>query len=302
LSLSRREFLAFGAGAVGVGLAGRVLAQKTPTTNSTFEGGDVLARLLKTANQETWHALPIGDLVGVTGLALIGTPYVGGTLETSDDTEACFVSLTRLDCVTFYEACLGFARVVKKSKGRLTPKSARPKLLKEIESMRYRGGHADGYLSRLHYTSDYFFDNDRRKIMRLITKYLPGAVATDKPLDFMSTHPNSYRQLKAHPEWVPRLAELEKQWTARKPMYIPNEVIPMVESLLETGDLIGIATSAHGLDTSHTGICLRDREGALRILHASSAHKQVELGPRLADYLGSVKKDIGIMVARPLEP
>jgi hypothetical protein len=260
-------------------------------------GEDVFARLVRLSKEVSWAPLPIGALVGEVGMALVGIPYVGGTLEVDDDHETCVVNLAGLDCVTFYEAALGFARMVRLGV-RLTP----ARLVAEVEKMRYRGGHADGYLSRLHYTSDWLYDNDRRGIVKLASPLLPGAIPLDKELNFMSSHSTAYRQLKAHPEWVKKLAAMEHVWSMRKTMYVPNDVVPMVESLLETGDILGIATSAPGLDTSHTGLCYRDGEGALRILHASSAHKKVELGPRLSEYLTSVKKDIGILVARPLEP
>ncbi len=295
---SRRAVLRFAALALAGCFARPLLALNPP---SRFEGDDVLGRLLRLAHKEKWRSLPIGDLVGAVGLNLVGTPYVAGTLDTDAEAEACFVSLTGLDCVTFYEACLGFARMLKRLSPHPSVAIARRQLMAEVQTMRYRGGKVDGYLSRLHYASDWFFDNDRRKIVRLITKYLPGAVAMDKPLNFMSTHPASYAQLKAHPDLVLKLAAMEVAWSARKPQYVPNVVVPMVESLLETGDLIGIATSAAGLDTSHTGICYRDETGALRMLHASSAHHKVELGPRLSDFLVSAKNDIGIFVARPSE-
>lgn len=261
----------------------------------------MLARLLKLAKTYDWRSLPIGRLVGEIGLALVGTPYVANTLDTSDDVETCVVSLTRLDCVTFYEACLGLARSLKLHTVRSVDQ-AQQAILAQVRLMRYRGGRQDGYLSRLHYTSDWLYDNDRRGIVELFTKDLPGAEPLDKHIDFMSTHPASYRQLRAHPEWVPKLTEMENEWSARRVPYLPKEVVPMDESLLDTGDILGIVTNLKGLDTSHTGICYRDADGALRILHASSAHKKVELGPRLSVYLDSIKSDIGILVAAPREP
>ncbi len=292
--LTRRRLLAQSA----VGIAAIALPSVLQAAPPALAGGaDVFARLARMSKETRWAPLPIGVLVGEIGLALVGTPYVGGTLEVDDDRETCVVNLAGLDCVTFYEVALGFARILRLG-APLTP----ARLIAEVEKMRYRGGHADGYLSRLHYTSDWLYDNNRRGIVKLASPLLPGAIPLDKELNFMSSHPTAYRQLKAHPEWVKKLAAMEHIWSMRKTMYVPNDVVPMVESLLETGDILGIATSAPGLDTSHTGLCYRDHEGALRILHASSAHKKVELGPRLVDYLASVKKDIGILVARPMEP
>jgi hypothetical protein len=289
--ITRRALLGrAGGGLLAAILPGRLLA--APKDEVVFD------HLLRLARERAWSKLAIGPLTGEVGMALVGTPYVGGTLEVDDDVETCVVDLGRLDCVTFYEAALGFARMLKTHPATLTMDALRA----QIKRMRYRGGHMDGYLSRLHYTSDWLYDNDKKGIVKLVSPHLPGAERMDKTLDFMSTHPSAYRQLKAHPDWVKRLAGMEHQWSMRRPAYLPKEEVPMVESLLETGDIIGVVTSTPGLDTSHTGLCYRDAEGALRFLHASSSHHQVELGPRLSEYLMSVTKDTGIMAARPMEP
>ena len=47
--------------------------------------------------------------------------------------------------------------------------------------------------------------------------------------------------------------------------------------------------------------CYRDKQDALRYLHASSTQRRVVLDQELSRYLSSVTKHTGIMVARPLE-
>ncbi|MFI5385423.1 MAG: N-acetylmuramoyl-L-alanine amidase-like domain-containing protein [Fimbriimonadales bacterium] len=257
-------------------------------------GEQVFERIRRRARDDHWDALPIGTMIGRIGMALQGTPYVGSTLELHDDREVCCINFAGLDCVTFYEIALGFCRMIRHGGSR------HEDLVKEVTFTRYRGGRLDGYLSRLHYTSDWIDDNEKKGVVRNLTPNLLGATRMDKRLDFMSTHPQSYRQLRANPALVPRMAALERQIGARKPWYVPNDKVAAIEPLLETGDIVGIATSAEGLDCSHTGLVYVDESQVRRFLNASSVKKQVILGERLSEYAVKYKKNLGIMIARPL--
>lgn len=256
-----------------------------------FVGEDIFDRIFRRFAADR---SPIGLLTGHVGVAFLGTPYVGSTLELYDDRETCCVNLKGLDCVTFYEVSLCFTRMLRDGGG--TP----PDLVREIQLVRYRGGKLEGYLSRLHYTSDWIEDNAAKGVVDNLTPKLPGAVHMDKRFDFMSTHPQAYRQLKANPSLVPRMAEIEEQISARKPWYVPNDLVASIEPLLRTGDIVGIATNAAGLDCSHTGLVYVDEAGVRRFLNASSVRDQVVLGERLSEYAVKNKKNLGVMIARPL--
>jgi hypothetical protein len=195
--------------------------------------------------------------------------------------------------VTFYEAALGFARMV--HAGGRSPSD----LVRAVAQIRYRGGHLAGYLSRLHYTSDWFHDNAARGIVLEITPKLPGAERMDKPFDFMSRHPDAYRQLRAHPDWAKPLAKTEREISARKPWYLPVAKVEAAEPLLRNGDIVGIATRLDGLDCSHTGMVYVDDKGVRRFLNASSVQKKVVVGERLSEYAGKYSRNLGIMIARP---
>lgn len=257
---------------------------------------DSFADLVALAGRERWEALPIGELTAKVGLHWLGTPYVGSTLETSDDEEVCTVRLDGFDCVTFYEAALAFARTLKLGQ------ASWDGFVRQVESMRYRGGTRRGYLSRIHYTSEWLTDNERRGLVKNLTRALPGAERLEKSFDFMSSHPTLYRQLRAHPEWLPEFRSMEMRVSKAKPWFVPKSAVGKVEDQLASGDIVGITTSKSGLDTSHTGLLFREGDGDLRLLHASSSAKKVVLGPRLSDYLQSIASDTGIMVCRPLEP
>jgi hypothetical protein len=135
----------------------------------------------------------------------------------------------------------------------------------------------------------------------VISEDLPGAVVVTQKVGYMSQNPDKYRQLKSNPELVPKIAETENKLNARKIFYVPKEKVADIEILLKTGDLLGLTTKVQGLDVSHTGLCYRDENGVLRLLHASSTKKEVVLDERLSDYLAKSKVNTGIVVARPLE-
>jgi len=234
--------------------------------------------------------------MGEIGTRLLGTPYVNYTLDQSADKEFCVVNLQELDCVTFVESALGLARSLKL--GEKTP----IEVASEVEKVRYRSGKLNGFCSRLHYLSDWFYDNTKKGTIRDITSELPGAEPFEKKVKLMSSRPNQYKQLRKHPELIPIIAKDEKAMWTRQMHYVPKAFVAADEQYMQTGDIIAITTSAGILDCAHTGLCYRDEKGVLRFLHASQKHKQVYLDEELSSYLGHVGAFTGVMVARPIDP
>ena len=110
-----------------------------------------------------WKSLPIGDRTAAVGRALVGTRYKSFTLEIDDQVEAPSANFFGMDCWTFFEIALGFARMLDEPQTQWTPAT----LLHYVELDRYRGGQCTGeYLSRLHYLEDWLADNDRRGLVR----------------------------------------------------------------------------------------------------------------------------------------
>jgi hypothetical protein len=260
-----------------------------------FTGREVFDRLMRLAKENDWRHLPIGEKMAAVGLALRETPYVGSTLELYEEREVCSVNLLGLDCVTFFEVALGFSRML--AKGGTSPQD----LLDQITLSRYRDGRVGDYTSRLHYTTDWFFDNQAKGLVEVVTQELPGAERFTEIVNFMSTHPDAYKQLKANPKLVAKIAEIEKNLNGRRMTVLPKERVAAAASKLKTGDIIGITTKIKGIDCAHTGMVYRDENDAVRFLHASLTEKKVILDRTLAEYLASVTKHTGIMVARPLE-
>ncbi len=267
-----------------------LLALQTPTK---FIGDEVFSKLL--SKSKGWEKLPIGELMGKVGVELLGTPYVGFTLEHNVEVEVCTINLKGLDCVTFFESCLAFARMLKK--GGKSPEA----MLAEVRFTRYRGGNVGDYTTRLHYTLDWMWDNTVKKVVSPVTGKLPEARPFSYAVDFMSRKPENYKQLVRYPELIPQIRAWEMKINARGAKFIPIAEVASIENKLKTGDILGITTDGKGIDISHTGLVYVDSNGVRHFMDASSIHKKVTLEPSLGAYIGKSKRSTGIVVVRPLE-
>ena len=286
-------------GTVGfAGLSALTLnADELPASPEKFVGREVFDRIIKKAAEGNWKTLPMGELIGKIALELKDTPYVGFTLEISKDREDCVVNLKGLDCVTFFEDSLCMARMIKRGKG--SPDD----LIAEVKSTRYRGGKMGDFTTRLHYTTDWFADNEQKGIVKILTPELPGAETFTQKVGIMSAHPENYRQLKAHPELIPAIRATEEKINARPMKYLPMAKLVAAEHLLQTGDIVGVCTSAEGIDIAHTGLCIKDEQGTVHFMDASSsrAKMKVTLESQISKSLNWSPKLTGVMFARPLE-
>jgi hypothetical protein len=301
LMITRRNFLGGSiSGAFGLIAASafaRALGAAIEEKLQPFKGGEIFDRILKKALAEKWHVLPIGQIMGHVARELEGTPYVGFTLELSKDQEICSVNLTGLDCVTFFEDTLDFSRMLKQGS------RAADDMLKEVAFTRYRGGVVGDFTSRLHYTTDWFVDNEAKKVVKILAPDLPGAAPFTQKVGIMSAKPENYRQLGAHPELVSKIKKIEDQINARQLQYIPMDKLKDAEPQLQTGDIVGVCTTEPGIDIAHTGLVYVDDKGVRHFMDASSSKKKMKVtleeGP-ISETLNWSKKLTGAMFARPL--
>lgn len=242
----------------------------------------------KTGNAENQTT---GDIIVKVGSFLLETPYVGQTLES--DTERLVINIRQLDCTTFAENCLAIARTIK------TGEATFERFASELRNMRYHNGKIDGYPSRIHYFSDWIYANSKTNLVRDVSFEI-GQVQYPLAVNFMTTHPGSYRQLTAHPDLIPLIGEQEKTISGRTMYYIPEDAVASVENQLMDGDIAGITTNINGLDISHVAILIRI-DGRIHLLHASSDAGKVVISEKTLDeYLKGSKSATGIMVARPV--
>lgn len=267
---------------------------------TVFKGSDRFDRLVKMARAKDWASLPIGERTATVGRALVGTRYKSFTLEIDNHIEAPSVNFDGMDCWTFFEISLGFARMLDESATNWTPQ----RLLHYIELDRYRDGQCTGeYLSRLHYLEDWLVDNDRRGLVDNLTRSL-GGVRVPHAAREMTAGWRHYRYLAANRRLLGPLGRMEARVSAHPLYMIPKRRVAGMESKLRNGDIIGIIShDRSGLySTSHVGLALRPSDGVLHFMHASSPHNhgKVVIDSELSKYLYRYGSDAGILVARPL--
>lgn len=234
-------------------------------------------------------SLPAGELMVKTARFFLNTPYVAATLE--KEPEALVVNLREMDCMTLVENVTALTK---------TMQSASPSFeafCKNLQTIRYRNGEIHDYTDRLHYTADWIFENQRKGIVKDVTQAI-GGVPLSVDVSFMSTHPDSYKPLNAHPEFVSRIAAKEKEINARPYYYIPETDINKQVEGIQDGDIVCFVTTIKGLDISHVGIVSRVGD-KLTFIHASTTRKKVIVNEApLQEYVESIKRNSGIMIVR----
>lgn len=234
---------------------------------------------------------PMSELLMVTARFFLETPYVAATLER--EPEGLVVNLREMDCTTFVENVLALSRTLQ------TETPSFRGFCDQLQAIRYREGQIKDYTDRLHYTSDWIYENARRGVVEDVTE-AAGGVPLRLDLSFMSTHSAAYKQLDGNKLRIGKIASLEREISTRSYFYIPQDSIESCSSQFRDGDVVCFVTSIPGLDIAHVGIICRVGE-KLTFIHASSTGKKVIVNETaLSDYVKGVKRDIGILVVRPL--
>jgi hypothetical protein len=256
----------------------------------TAEDSVIFVETMRWAREQGLGAQPIGEIVAQVARRFVGAPYVPNTLEAEGD-ERLVVNLRTFDCVTLVESVLAMARLLRDGRDEYAA------FLAELQRIRYRDGALDGYISRLHYFSDWIADNERRGIVRDVTGSI-GGVPDPEPIDFMSRHAGSYRQL-SDPDVLRSVRAMEARISARDRWVIPQARIGELAEAIRNGDVIAATSSIAGLDVAHTGFAYW-QDGRLHLLHAPLIGTVVEISERpLAERILRIGTQDGIMVARP---
>lgn len=253
------------------------------------ESREKLESTLQRLSQMDDSEKSLSNLITEIGPWFLGTAYVEKTLELPGE-EQLVINLTGLDCTTYVETVLSLALQAKT--GNLTFKDFE----KNLEWIRYADGKRNGYPSRLHYFSDWIFQNQEKGLLKDITSEIGGIPYANQP-SFMSQNPQYYPQL-SNPEYVMSIQDTEAKIKMRTSYYIPKERIADMEKSILSGDLIAITSSLSNLDIAHVGFAVV-KNGRIHLLHASSQSKKVEITERpLIEYLQNIKSQSGIMVSR----
>lgn len=244
---------------------------------------------------ESLKSESIKKIIETVGLSFLGTEYVAGTLDEDVYSEKLVIKISGLDCVTFVENTLAVSRTIQSGSQSLED------FKDELRTIRYRDGKIEGYTSRLHYFSDWIYDNEKKGLVKDITKKI-GGVPYNKKINFMSAHRSSYKQLSTDDgEALSIIKSIEKDINSRDLYYIPKNEVDTYYDDLQTGDIIATTTEIKGLDVTHTGYVYK-KKGKTYFLHASlSASEVIVSKEELKAYLKSDKKKTGIMVCRPYD-
>jgi len=237
--------------------------------------------------------LAFGELIIETAKFFLGTPYVASTLE--KEPEQLVINLRELDCTTLVENVIALTRTIKGSNPSFETFCA------NLQQLRYRSVEIKDYTDRLHYFSDWIVENERNNLVCDETKAI-GGQPYRLNLSFMSTHPDSYRQLKSNPEFVNKIAQKEKEISARNTYaMIPEAHIETCGAGMQNGDIVCFVTRIEGLDVSHIGFIYRQGQ-KLGFIHTSSTAKQVIIEPKsLFEYVQGIQSTIGVMIVKPIE-
>lgn len=249
------------------------------------------------ALQNKLNILPVNEIIVETGKSFIGTDYEAGILD-EPERESLVIHLTGMDCVTFVEYTLAFARCINDGKSDFTV------FQDELIKIRYRDGLPDGYLSRLHYFSDWIDNGEKKNILKNVTIEV-GGITYKKEINFMSENYGDYKHLLDNPENIEKCKEIENGINKRhekRPMnFIPKDKIALIESRIQSGDIIAVTTDIKGMDIRHVGIALKMPDGRIHLLNAPRPGKKVEISLLpLAELIARNRHQTGIMAVRAL--
>ena len=241
--------------------------------------------------------MSLSRLILSLALSFLGVPYVAGTLEVNAPDERLVVNSEGVDCTTFVDQVLALTLDSLDGAGMET----------HLQRLRYRDGIVDGYASRLHYFTDFVADGIRKGLLTDVLAAWPDSTVTrvgEVTLSFMTTHPQSYTQLKDNPAEVAALRTIEGRYRRYPYRYLPTAALARLDrahSPIRDGDVVALVTTVDGLDVTHLGFAVwqGDAPRDLHLLHASSAKGKVILDPQpLCDYLAPRKSCPGIRVVR----
>ncbi len=222
----------------------------------------------------------------------IGSPYVSGTLDIYQE-ENLVINLRELDCWTFIEYCLALAVAAE------TLQPTFQQFVQIVQSLRYQNSSVNGYGSRFHYFSDWIINAEKKGLVKDITQEL-GGIPYEKKISYMTDKPQLYPKIK-NSTTLQQIQEAQSRINQHPRFFIPQNQVTNIEKHLKNGDMLIFTSSKSSLDVEHQGFAFRDKDGAIRLLHASTTGKKVLIASRpLSTYLWRYPAMSGLIVVRVL--
>ena len=275
---------------IGVCLALTMMAQGRQLDAATADSLKICTMLKNSRQQPAYANLPLFFARG-----FLNRPYVAHTLEAGDK-ERLVVNTRELDCTTLVETVTALTKCAYQKKYTYAAYRA------ALQAMRYRKGKIDNYTSRIHYFTEWITENSKSGLVTEIQQPNPPFTAVQTvSVNYMSQHPQCYKALKAHPEYVPEIRRMERRVSGQQFCYIPKERVGRSDELrnvVKDGDIIAITCNKAGLDIAHLGFAVW-KNGNLHLLNASQLHKKVVEEPMtLWQYLRQHPSHTGIRIIR----
>ena len=263
----------------------------------TLDGADpetvaAFRQIVEDARAQGVAGRPYGEVVQWVGEQLIGRPYVAGLLDAPAD-ETLVVDLTAFDCVLYIENVLALARAI------VLERETYDAYADGVRDLRYRDGDMDGYCSRLHYFSEWIANNEARGTLQNVTAAI-GGERFDKDISFMGENRDAYPKLEADATYA-CILDMEGALADLDLFYIPQDRIAEAYAQLQPGDIVATATSIGGLDVTHTGF-VHKTDAHTGFMHASLSSNAVKVSDDLQEYVQGIRSQIGVVIARPLDP
>lgn len=221
----------------------------------------------------------------------IDVPYVAKTLDRNPEKESLVVNLQEMDCTTFVETSVALARTY------YAEKTSFADYANELSMLRYEHG-AVAYEHRNHYFTGWIMENTARgAVEERDFGSLDFAANQTIGVNFMSTNPQYYPQLKANSNLIEGIKKMERRISGGRYKYIPKGQLrrsKQLRSIIADGDILVLTTKKHGLDCSHIGFAVWKNDG-LHLLNASQIHGRVILEPMtLYTYMQKHPSQMGI--------
>ncbi len=252
----------------------------------------IVTDILQKGKTKNWFDKELGDIIILVGKELVETEYVAGILD-KNTKEQLIIDIQSLDCVTFVENCSVLSSLIKQQKVSFGD------YIEHFVNFRYRNGKIDTYTSRLHYFSDWLYENEKSGNIKQIAKEIANS-PKEINVFFMSKNADKY-PLLTNDSLVSKMSSIEKDISAREYFYIHENEIDKYKEEIADGSIIGITANIKGLDITHTGIAIHVN-GELHFMHASSRSMKVEISEKtLQKMLNDNKIQTGIMVAKLLK-
>lgn len=215
----------------------------------------------------------------------LNKPYIKNSLD-RDKTERLIVRFDGFDCSTFVETVLA-----------QTKDSSN--VYNFVKKVRYRNGKIDGYASRIHYFSDWIYENTCNGLFVDYTAELPYAKDFNFKVNYMTRHLYKYPMI-TNDSIFNEIKAMEEKVSSYTLKYIPKSKVEQIKNYVKDGDIIGITTNKKGLDLSHVGFAVW-QENELHLLHASSEFGKVMITKNpMSTYLNKNYTQTGIVLLRML--